>query len=272
MPYPQAFMELRIAGSDFGSQDGSRVTIASSTIPAVAIFDLDGTLTRGDTFVSFLLYVLRKKPMRLSRCFGLPHKIAMSMLGRMPNDDLKAAFISAILKGVTSDEINTHATKFAEKCVQDMIKPAALARINWHRARKHRLILASASVDLYVPLIANLLGFDETVCTRVDWLEGRLTGSLSGPNLRGTAKLDAVRETLGKEQKSEIFAYSDSHWDLPLLTFADHGVAVDPDKLLFREARRSGIATEFWRASLAAPAMSASPSKADTPKAKANAR
>jgi len=255
MPSPQAFMESENAGSAFGSRHGSRVTVAGSAVPAVAIFDLDGTLTRGDTFVSFLLYVLRRNPSRLCRCLGLPHKIVMFMVGRMPNDGLKSAFLSAILKGVGGDEINTYAAVFAERCIRDMIKPAALARINWHRARKHRLILASASVDLYVPLIANLLGFDETVCTRVDWLAGRLTGSLSGPNLRGTAKLDAVRRTLGKERKPEIFAYSDSHWDLPLLTFADHGIAVDPDKILLREAPRSGIATEFWRASFAAPAM-----------------
>jgi len=219
----------------------------STTLQTVAIFDLDGTLTRGDTFLAFLIYVLKRNPLRLRHCVGLPHKVAMSKLGRMSNDVLKAAFLGAILKGATRDEIREHAVLFAEKCVRQMIKPAALARIKWHRSKRHRLILASASVDLYVPLVASLLDFDEAVCTRVGWADGRLAGNLDGPNLSGVAKLDAVRAILAQSDKPIIFAYSDSYSDLPLLTFADHGIAIDPDKILLREAPRSGLGTEFWR-------------------------
>lgn len=172
----------------------------------------------------------------------------MFKLGRMSSDALKAAFLCAILKGTTREEIEKHAVPFAEKCVRRMIKPAALRRIDWHRARSHRLILASASVDLYVPLVAALLGFDETVCTHVAWEDGRLTGDLKGPNLRGVAKLHAVREIIARHScKPIIFAYSDSYADLPLLAFADRGVAIDPDRMLLREAPRSGLGTEYWR-------------------------
>ena len=223
------------------------VTADSTAPPAVAIFDLDGTVTRGDTFVAFLVCVLKKEPWRLHRCLQLPYKTAMSALGRISNDDLKVAFLSAILKGVTRDKIEKYAVEFAEKCARDMVKPAALVKINWHRAKKHRLILASASVDLYVPLLAGLLGFDQTVCTRVEWADGRLTGRLLGSNLRGVAKLDAVRTILEKGRGQTIFAYSDSHLDFPLLAFADHGVAVDADPILLRDAPRSGIVTEFWQ-------------------------
>jgi HAD superfamily hydrolase (TIGR01490 family) len=160
---------------------------------------------------------------------------------------LKAAFLAAILKGTPRETIREYAVLFAEKCVRKMVKPAALARIKWHRAKRHRLILASASVDLYVPLVARLLGFDEAVCTPVAWADGRLAGHLAGPNLRGTIKLDAVRAILPQNDQPTVFAYSDSYSDLPLLAFADHGVAIDPDKILFREAPRSGLVTEFWR-------------------------
>ena len=220
----------------------------STAAYAVAIFDLDGTLTRGDTYRAFLLHMLRKDPLRFSRCLGLPYKVAMLKLGRMSNDALKAAFLGAVLKGTTREQIEKPAVQFAEKCVRRMIKPAALTRIDWHRANSHRLILASASVDLYVPLIAALLGFDETVCTHVAWADGRLTGDLKGPNLRGVAKLHAVREVIAKHSfKPVIFAYSDSYADLPLLAFADYGVAVDPDNMLLREVPRLGLGTEFWR-------------------------
>lgn len=220
----------------------------STAAYAVAIFDLDGTLTRRDTYLAFLLHILRKDPLRFCHCLGLPYKVAMFKLGRMSSDALKAAFLRAVLKGTTREQVEKHAVQFAEKCVRRMIKPAALTRIDWHRANSHRLILASASVDLYVPLVAALLGFEETVCTHVAWSDGRLTGDLKGPNLRGVAKLHAVREVIAKHSfKPVIFAYSDSYADLPLLAFADHGVAVDPDKMLLREVPRLGLGTEFWR-------------------------
>jgi phosphatidylglycerophosphatase C len=229
--------------------DAVRAEVASPTATdAVAVFDLDGTLTRGDTYLAFLSYMLRKDPFRVRYCFGLPYKVAMFKLGRLSNDTLKAAFLRAILKGATRQEIEQHAVPFAEKCVRRMIKPAALRRIDWHRAKRHWLILASASVDLYVPLVAELLGFDETVCTHVAWADGRLTGELNGPNLRGVAKLRAVRELITRQfDMPIIFAYSDSYADLPLLAFADRGVAIDPDRMLLREAPRSGLDMEFLR-------------------------
>ena len=229
--------------------DAARAEVAGPTAAdTVAIFDLDGTLTRGDTYLAFLSYMLRKDPLRVRYCLGLPYQVAMFKLGRLSNDALKAAFLCAILKGATREEIERHSVPFAEKCARRMIKPAALKRIDWHRARRHRLILASASVDLYVPLIAALLGFDEAVCTHVAWAEGRLTGELNGPNLRGVAKLRAVRELIARHSDQPIiFAYSDSYADLPLLAYADRGVAIDPDRMLLREAPRSGLETEFWR-------------------------
>lgn len=215
---------------------------------AVAVFDLDGTLTYGNTYLAFLSHMLRKDPLRVRYCLGLPYKVAMFKLGRLSNDALKVAFLRAILKGATREEIEKYSVPFAEKCARRMIKPAALKRIDWHRAQRHQLILASASVDLYVPLVADLLGFDDAICTSVAWAEGRLTGELNGPNLRGVVKLRAVRELIARHSdKPIIFAYSDSYADLPLLAFADRGIAVDPDRMLLIEAPRSGLDTEFWR-------------------------
>jgi phosphatidylglycerophosphatase C len=227
----------------------ARAELAKSrAAPAVAIFDLDGTLTRGDTYLAFLLHVLRNKPLRLRRCLGLPGRAALCKLGYLSREALKAAFLRALLKGATRAEVEQFAIPFAEKCVRALSKPAALRRIDWHRTQGHRLVLASASVDLYVPLVGALLGFDETVCTRVAWRDDRLTGDLDGPNLRGDAKLQAVRTLIARHPGGAMsFAYSDSHADLPLLAFADYGVAVDPDRALHREAARRGLMTENWR-------------------------
>jgi phosphatidylglycerophosphatase C len=214
---------------------------------AVAIFDLDGTIARGDTYLGFLLHVLRRRPRRVIRLVGLPLAVARFGLGRLSNAQLKSIFLTAIVGGSGREELARHVESYLPRCFDRMIKPAALARIEWHRARGDRLVLASASLDLYVEPLGSRLRFDRTISTRTAWLGDRLTGALDGANLRGESKLDAVREVIGAAgPRPEIYAYSDHHSDLPLLLFADHAVAVDPSRELLASARVHGFKVEYW--------------------------
>jgi phosphatidylglycerophosphatase C len=211
----------------------------------VAVFDLDGTITRGDTYLSFLIHTLRRRPHRATRLIGLLLAAGRFKLGRLSNDELKSIFLTAIVGGSRRDEVARHVDSFLPRCLHRMIKPEALARIEWHRSRGHRLVLASASVDLYVTRLGAHLRFDETISTRTAWQDDRLTGALDGPNLRGEAKLAAVRAIIG-DTRPEVFAYSDHHSDLPLLQFADQAVAVDPSPRLLAGAKANGIKIEYW--------------------------
>jgi phosphatidylglycerophosphatase C len=215
---------------------------------AFAVFDLDGTVTWGDTFLAYLRYLLCRRPDRLPYCLGLPASFAAFALGYLSNDALKQRLLTAAASGCGRDEIEAHAAVFAMRCIGDGMKPAALTRIDSHRKQGHRLILASAALDLYVPALGKALGFDEVVCTRAAWRDDVVSGELDGPNLRGEAKLAAVRHALGGSGRpvAPVFAYSDHHSDLPLLCFADHGVAVDPTRRLAACAAARGLSIEHW--------------------------
>jgi phosphatidylglycerophosphatase C len=214
---------------------------------AVAIFDLDGTIARGDTYLGFLLHVLRRRPRRVIRLVGLPLAVVRFGLGRLSNAQLKSIFLTAIAGGSGREELARHAESYLPRCLGRMIKPSALARIEWHRGRGDHLVLASASLDLYVERLGSRLRFDRTISTRTAWLDDRLTGALDGANLRGESKLDAVREVIGAiDPRPEIYAYSDHHSDLPLLLFADRAVAVNPTPKLLASARAHGFKVESW--------------------------
>lgn len=140
-------------------------------------------------------------------------------------------------------------TAFVDQQGTRLLKPAASAALCWHRSRGDRLIIASASLDIYTAALATLWDVPEVVCTRLEWQSGMLTGRLNGPNLRGEAKLTAVKQILGdvQDQRPEIFAYSDDHSDLPLLKFADHGFAVDPTTKLADHAARQQLRILNWK-------------------------
>ena len=73
----------------------------------------------------------------------------------------------------------------------------ALERIKFHRERGDEIIIASASLDLYVCHFASHLGFDNFLATETDKTsENIITGKLKGPNLKGEKKLHQVKKLL----------------------------------------------------------------------------
>jgi len=215
----------------------------------VAVFDLDGTVTHRDTYLAYLMYVLQRRGRRLPYFLGLPAAVLQFKRGRLSNDALKCRFLDAILGGCSRTEIERYTTGFVEICLTRMVKPAARDRIARHHRQGHRLVLASASLDLYATALGTRLGFDEIVCTRVAWVADAVGGGLAGPNLVGEAKLAAVKEALTMDECGcgLMFAYSDHHSDLPLLLFAKTGVAVDPTPSLAAAAAAHGLRVEKWR-------------------------
>lgn len=213
----------------------------------LVLFDLDGTITRRDTYVAFLLYVLARRAGRLPWCAPLPFDVLRFKLGRLGNDELKRRFLGAILAGLGRAELATHVTGFLDRHFVRMVKPAALARIAQHRDAGDRLVLATASLDLYTTAIAERLGFDAAHSTRVGWIGERVGTALAGPNLLGEAKLAAVEAMLaGDATRPFVIAYSDHHSDLPLLLAADQGIAVDPTPRLSAAASQHGLTIEHW--------------------------
>ena len=119
-------------------------------------------------------------------------------------------------------------------------------------------MLATASLDFYAEAIGQSLGFDHMVATRAAWRDEKLTGQLDGENLNGEAKLAAVTRLLtGLDREvTRIVAYSDDQTDLPILRFADHGIAIDPTPKLAVAAKRmdltskSGMTRTQWAGSM----------------------
>ena len=98
-----------------------------------------------------------------------------------------------------------------------------LERIDWHRERGHRLVFVSASFDLYLQPLAQILGFDDTLCTTVEFVDGRATGRLVSGNIRGNAKARVLQQLFDNPPTPiDLWAYGNSAGDVPMLARADH--------------------------------------------------
>jgi 4-hydroxybenzoate polyprenyltransferase/phosphoserine phosphatase len=158
--------------------------IIATNIPLVV--DLDGTLTPTDTLVESLVKVLKQSPMNLLRL------LLWLMKGR-------AGFKEAIA---------AHAGISAEHLPY---RESLLDYLREERAKGRQIVLATAAHHSIANGVAKHLGlFDQVLATE------------AGHNLKGQAKLHAIKEKVGKD-----FVYAgDSQADLPIWKAAQAAVLV----------------------------------------------
>ncbi len=214
----------------------------------VALLDLDGTITKRDTYIPILAGFLLSYPARLWRVGSLPFAVVLHGLGLRDNAWLKERFLATVLGGAHRNEIDPWAAIFVERVVARGLRRKARSVIEHHRTAGHELVLATASLDLYVERLAERLGFDMVICTAVEWrTNGTLSGRLDGPNCYGDTKRAAFWSRVGTARDQlYLIAYSDHHADLPILTEADRAVAVNPTRRLLRAARLGHLEVQDW--------------------------
>lgn len=205
----------------------------------IAAFDFDGTLARGDSLIPYLTRLLGGR--RVARSvLRHAHSFGLVQLGRAQRDLVKERFIAHTLTGRSAEEIATVGEDFAEQLIATRLLPSMHQRVEWHRAQGHRLVLVSASLDVYLgPLVRNL-GFDDLLCTQLEILNGRASGKLVGVNVRADEKALQLSKLIGDrttdtravsagdvDSKAELWAYGNSSGDVAMLSMADHPFWVD---------------------------------------------
>ncbi len=211
----------------------------------IAVFDLDGTITRRDTLLPYLRGWRRRhaRPgFKRQALGGLFHFLADRDRGR-----LKSTLIRAAMAGATRDEVQRWTAEYVASIGLNDLCEGALAAIARHRAAGDRLVLLSASVDLYVPHLGRSFAFDETICTEVAWIEGRLDGSLVTENRRAEEKRRCIEALRARHPGAAIVAYGNAVSDFPHFAVADTAVLVNAGPRLRRDADRLGYRTEDWR-------------------------
>jgi len=120
-----------------------------------------------------------------------------------------------------------------------LVAPYAPALLDEHREAGRMVVLATTTpFDLIEPL-ARRLGLDDVVATRYQVKVDesgveRYTGNIEGVFVWAAGKLTAVRQWAADHDVdlNDSWAYSDSIYDLPLLSSVGQPVAVNPDPRL----------------------------------------
>jgi phosphatidylglycerophosphatase C len=213
----------------------------------LAVFDLDGTLTRADSFGPFVLGLLRRHPSRQLRVPLLVVPAVGYMLRMIGRGELKAALLRLLFGNLSRTDLDDFAATYARQVLERHMFPEAVATLRAHLAAGDHVVLLSASPDLYVPRIGALLGAHETHCTRIRWNGDLLDGHLEGLNRRDEEKLRVLEQLRVAHPGLPVIAYGNSPPDLVHMRHCEQAVYVNAEPGLARQLTAEGMRCVHWR-------------------------
>ncbi|HSA20812.1 MAG TPA: HAD-IB family phosphatase, partial [Myxococcota bacterium] len=131
-----------------------------------ALFDFDGTLTRRDTMLGFMLHLLRQQPGAARALGPALRRLPAYLAGRAGKADMKALLLRAFVR-LPAEAREPLVRRFHDAFLAPRYLAGGVERVAWHRRQGHLLVLASASVELYLRPVAEALGFDHLLATRM---------------------------------------------------------------------------------------------------------
>jgi phosphatidylglycerophosphatase C len=191
--------------------------------PVIAAFDFDGTLTRRDTLLPFLIRSLGWSKFLSVMLLSSPWLIAYA-LKLMSNHRAKARLLKVSLAGLSEVQAQQQAQSFVAHYLPTQWHTWGLAQLVEHQRLGHRCVIVSASPGVYLHAVAASLGVDAVLCTEMVLIDGHYTGDMATPNCHGEQKVTRLQTWLGDTFpdgiQPEIHAYGDTPGDFPLLRLA----------------------------------------------------
>ena len=194
----------------------------------VAAFDFDGTLTEGGSVLEFLVALRGRRAVAAATAALAPRLAHGAVVGGATADQAKERLFVRTLAGESLTRVQEVSGRFTRHHLDRHLRPEVQQRFDWHHERGDRVIIASASPEVYVGVAGKLLGADGVVATRLAVDDhGVLSGHYQGANCRGEEKLRRLWEWIGEgPDPGRLWAYGNSRGDLRMLRAADAGFNV----------------------------------------------
>ncbi|MBO0899481.1 HAD family hydrolase [Cellulomonas sp. zg-ZUI222] len=208
-----------------------------------AFFDLDKTIIATSSATAFSRGFLAEGLLTRRSVVASAYAQLAYLLGgadEAATERLRAQ-LSRTVVGWDVDLVSAVVRQTLHESIDPTVYAEAVELINAHRAAGRDVVVVSASGAEVVEPIAEMLGADAVVATRMAVADGRYTGEIDF-YAYGENKAVAIRElaaTRGYDLTTS-FAYSDSVTDVPMLAAVGRAHVVNPDRALRRIAEERG--------------------------------
>jgi HAD superfamily hydrolase (TIGR01490 family) len=199
------------------------------TYKNLALFDFDGTLCKKDSFTGFIFYALSKRHIVKQGLKLLPW-IQAYYFNIYPAHAMRPKLFNAMFKDADYAEIQQMAEAYAQLLMHEL-DAKFITQLRQHKSLGHDVVLVSASVDLYLKPLCQLLDIN-LICTETEVRDGRLTGYYQGADCSRLQKKIRISEHYNIAEYSSIYAYGNSEEDLEMFSLAQYTYMVGRDQTL----------------------------------------
>jgi HAD superfamily hydrolase (TIGR01490 family) len=220
-------------------------THQTNRIPGMrlALFDLDNTLLEGDSDHAWSEFLID-----IGEIDGNHYRArndafyAQYQAGTLDIDAYLRFVLSTIAHRPPEQLVSLHA-RFMQERILPIVRPKTADLLAKH-AQDTRILITATNAFITAP-IAQWFNIEHLIACNAERVNGVYTGEPLGTLSFREGKITRLHEWLTERSErlsdyTDVFFYSDSHNDIPLLSQVTHPVAVDPDATLTRVAAERG--------------------------------
>lgn len=181
----------------------------------LALFDFDGTITNQDTYTEFLKYSLPRKKLVSGFLLLLPIIIAYKC-GLVSGTTTRVRLSYFAFKGVKKKALFELGERYANTIIPKLLRPGAMERLLWHKEQNDKVVIVSASLDVYLSAWCKFHDL-ELICTKLVFDGPICTGGYINGDCTGLEKANRVLNQFNLDQFEKVYCYGDSPEDKELL-------------------------------------------------------
>lgn len=186
----------------------------------LALFDFDGTLTTREMLPDFVYSAVPPARLRIGKLLLAPWVVGYK-LGWVSGTNIREKIARVGFRGMREADYIAVGERFAREALPSVLRPEAMERVAWHKDRGDTVVVVSGAFDVYLSHWCRAHGL-ELICSKLEVVNGVLTGRYDGAQCVGEQKVRRVRERYDPSAFDAIHAYGDTPEDLALLAIADH--------------------------------------------------
>ncbi len=184
----------------------------------IAFFDFDGTITKDDSLLKFIRFVVGDRRFLIGLVVLSP-MLVLYKLKLIPNYKAKQYMLSWFFKGMRKVDFFEVTKKYSLTHIDKIVRLKAIERINWHKNQGHKVVVVSASIECWLRPWCEKNGL-ELLATKLEIKDDIVTGKLLSKNCYGVEKVNRIKELYDLENFDYIYAYGDSSGDKQMLELA----------------------------------------------------
>jgi HAD superfamily hydrolase (TIGR01490 family) len=190
--------------------------------PSLALFDFDGTITHQDMFSLFLHYSASGIRKKVGGVVIMPFYL-LYKLRLLPARFMRPISCFIAFSGKETQQVKAIGTQFANDIIPRFLRPEAIDKLNWHRQQGDVIVVVSASLNLYLQPWCEENGY-RLLCSELDTEKATISGVYLQGDCSLERKVTRVKEAFSLSDFACVYAYGDTHEDIPMLKLADQAM------------------------------------------------